>query len=126
VKAIAAVALTLAAAACGGSQGTVDVAIRYSRFEPARIEVPAGTTVTFTVRNEDPIAHEFIIGTLAEQAEHERGTEQTHDGAPGAASLAPGEMQTVSYAFAEPGALEFACHLPGHYGYGMRGTIDVV
>ena len=25
-----------------------------------------------------------------------------------------------------PGAVEFACHLPGHYQYGMRGVVDVV
>ena len=26
----------------------------------------------------------------------------------------------------EPGEVEYACHLPGHYEFGMRGTITVV
>ncbi len=80
----------------------------------------------FVVRNEDPIAHEFIIGTAAEHLAHERGTDVTHDGAPGAASLAIEETATVEYVFERAGRLEFACHLPGHYAYGMRGTLTVV
>ena len=28
--------------------------------------------------------------------------------------------------FDEPGTVEMACHLPGHYDFGMRGEIDVV
>ena len=30
------------------------------------------------------------------------------------------------YEFTEPGTITYACHLPGHEAYGMRGTIEVV
>ena len=53
------------------------------------------------------------------------GVEQIHAISPGAASLDIGETATVDYTFARAGALEFACHLPGHYAYGMRGTVTV-
>lgn len=112
---------------CAREPGTsaVEVVARYSKFDPAALTVDAGTTVTFTVRNDDPIAHEFIVGTPAEQRAHEDGTDETHDGAPGAASLEPGETAIVTYTFAEPGSYEYACHLPGHYRYGMRATVTV-
>ena len=32
----------------------------------------------------------------------------------------------TTFTFEEPGTYEFACHLPGHYQYGMKGTIEVV
>ncbi|HEX9775140.1 MAG TPA: cupredoxin domain-containing protein [Actinomycetota bacterium] len=117
----------LASLACTGEPGdrTVRIGIRHSRFDPAALSVRAGETVTFRLDNGDPIAHEFIIGTEAEQARHERGHDETHDGTPGAASLDAGETDTITYTFEKPGELVFACHLPGHYAYGMRGTITV-
>ena len=118
--------LAASLAICASSDTrTVDVGIRYSRFLPDAIEVGTGTTVTFMIHNDDPIPHEFILGTTDEQLAHERGTEITHDGAPGAASLEPGETTVVTYTFDEPGTLEYACHLPGHYTYGMRGTVTI-
>ena len=101
------------------------IRIHYSHFSPGEVTVPAGVPVMFTIRNDDPIAHEFIIGTEAEQLRHESGTERTHDGKPGQASLDGGETQTVTFTFAAPGVMLYGCHLPGHYAYGMRGTIRV-
>ena len=118
--------LLLASVACARGPSTTDeVAARYSNFNPEAITVDAGTTVRFTVTNGDPIAHEFIVGTRDEQLEHEEGTDESHDGAPGAASLEPGETEVVTYTFARPGSYEYACHLPGHYRYGMVGTVTV-
>ena len=40
--------------------------------------------------------------------------------------MAAGQEAATTYAFpaALAGrALEFACHLPGHYAYGMHGTV---
>ena len=47
---------------------------------------------------------------------------------PNPQSHAPWELPATTYAF--PAALagrtlEFACHLPGHYAYGMHGTVRV-
>ena len=38
----------------------------------------------------------------------------------------PTETGYTTYRFDEPGTVEFACHLPRHYGYGMHGSIEVV
>jgi len=108
------------------SDGRIEIRARYSRFDPAAIEVRAGDAVTFVVTNDDPIPHEFILGTLAEQLAHERGPDEDHDGTPGAASLEPGTTETVTFTFDAPGTYRYACHLAGHYAYGMFGTVTVV
>jgi len=115
-------------AACGSANATsssVEIGIEHSRFEPSRIVVRAGESVTFVIRNDDPIAHEFIVGDERVQQVHEEGTEAHHDPRPGEVSIAAGETVTTTYAFDEPGELIFGCHLPGHYAYGMRGTIEI-
>ena len=105
---------------------TVVVTMHHSRFQPAAIEVAPGATVRFVLRNTDPIDHEFIIGGPAVHDLHERGTQRHHD-SPGEVSVPAGEERstTVSFNLAAPGRLEYACHLPGHYAYGMRGLVTV-
>lgn len=123
--------LALAAAlpaGCGGggpSERALEVRMRYSRFQPASISVRAGTTIDFTLVNTDPIEHEFVIGTLAEQRKHERGDPHDPHTGPGEKLLAANETGHVRYTFREPGTLQFACHRPGHYRYGMVGSITV-
>ncbi len=99
--------------------------IEKSLFEPSRIEVKAGTTVTFVVRNGDPIDHEFLIGDEAAQRAHEKGAEAHHGAKPGEISIPAGEERSTTFTFEEPGRLIFGCHLPGHYRYGMRGVIEI-
>lgn len=117
----------LGSAGCGPGTGarTVRIEMRNSLFRPAAVSVAAGTTITFELINADPIAHEFILGTHAEQLVHERGADESHDGTRGAASLAPYETDRVTMTFAEPATLEYACHRPGHYAFGMHGTLEV-
>ncbi|HZA84444.1 MAG TPA: hypothetical protein VFC13_23695, partial [Actinomycetes bacterium] len=60
---------------------------------------------------------------------HEQGRERHHHGdVPGERSVAAGQEVATIYAF-PPGpdglSLEFACHLPGHYAYGMHGSVRV-
>ena len=114
-----------ACAPASAGSSTIEIGIEHSRFEQTRIEVQAGEEVTFIVRNTDPIAHEFIVGDERVQAVHEEGTEAHHDARPGEVSVAAGETVTTTYTFGEPGELIFGCHLPGHYAYGMRGTIRI-
>jgi len=126
------VLLALAAAmpaACGGG-GTAHAATRvirmhYSRYLPASLTVKAGETVTFDVVNTDPIAHEFIIGTAAQQLAHERGDPNDPHTGPGEASIPGGKTARVRFTFPTAGTLQYACHRPGHYRYGMLGTITV-
>jgi uncharacterized cupredoxin-like copper-binding protein len=117
-------------AGCAGREGdrpeTVVITIHHSRFQPAALRVRPGGTVRFVIRNSDPIDHELILGDEAVQRRHERGTERRHDAVPGEVSVAAGQQAATSFTFpAAPGRLEYACHLPGHYAYGMHGLVTV-
>jgi uncharacterized cupredoxin-like copper-binding protein len=114
------------AAPLGPGTVTVVVDIEHSRFLPSSLRVVAGTEVRFVVSNHDPIPHEFIVGPPDVHARHRNGTEPRHDPRPGEISLAPDEQAVTAYLFGEPGVVEVACHLPGHFNYGMRGEIEVV
>lgn len=104
---------------------TVDVHIRYSRFSMSTLHVRAGSTVRFLIHNDDPINHEFIVGDAHVHTLHQRGSEKSHPPVPGEVSLAPGELGETFYAFPTPGRFLFACHLPGHFAYGMHGWVVV-
>lgn len=110
----------------GPGEVTVAVRIDNSRFELPRLVVRRGTTVRFDVRNDDPIGHELVVGTADVHARHERGTEAAHAPVPGELSLPPLSEGTTSYDFDRPGTVVFACHLPGHLAYGMRGEVTVL
>ena len=113
-------------AEAGGGERTVVITMHHSRYEPREITVEPGSTVRLVLRNTDPIDHELILGDDAVQQWHERGTDAHHDG-PGQVSVPAGEERTTTFTFNWTGAgqLEYACHLPGHYAYGMRGVVHV-
>jgi uncharacterized cupredoxin-like copper-binding protein len=131
IAALAALAALAAAGHLPGGTGerTVVVTMHHSRFQPARIRVAPGERVRFVLRNTDPIDHEFILGDAVVQARHEQGRQRRHHGdVPGERSVPAGQEAATTYAFpASVGGrtLEFACHLPGHYAYGMHGTVRV-
>lgn len=104
---------------------TVELRIHHSRFFPDHVSVRAGTHVRFIVRNDDPIDHELIVGDESVQLRHEKGTEAWHPPRPGEVSVAAGALATTTFTFATTGTTEFACHVPGHYAYGMRGVVTV-
>jgi uncharacterized cupredoxin-like copper-binding protein len=104
---------------------TVALDIRHSRFVPDRVAVEPGSTVRFVVRNLDPIDHEFIVGPEAVHLRHETGTEARHGAVPGEVSVPAGETAETTYTFRAPGPVAFACHLPGHLAFGMRGEVQV-
>jgi uncharacterized cupredoxin-like copper-binding protein len=128
--------LALAGAACGraDAQGrshlTVEVTIHHSTFRPSSFTFERGTSVTFVIRNTDPIEHEFIVGDQAVQYYMEHTAHPKHDGSvPGQISVPPGTTRSTTYTFTDvthrPSDMEFACHLPGHFRYGMHGPITV-
>ena len=123
------VVVRAAGSRAGGGERTLVVTMRHSRFEPAAVRVEPGERVRFVLRNTDPIDHEFILGDDGVQRRHEQGREREHHGeVPGERSVAAGQEAVTTYAFPaslDGRALEFACHLPGHYAYGMRGTVTV-
>ena len=113
-------------AVLGPREVTVEVGIEYSQFLPERLTVAEGTRVRFLVVNADPIYHEFITGGREVHLRHANGTEAEHPSIPGEVSVEPNGSAMTTFTFDEPGVYEFACHLPGHYEYGMRGQIEVV
>ena len=128
--AVVAAAVALSLSGCGGGGDgprvrTVEIDVHYSMFSTSAITVHPGETVRFKIRNRDPIAHELIIGDQAVQDYHEQGTEAHHRGRPGEVSVAPGATAETAYTFISRGTLLFGCHLPGHWAYGMKGTIQV-
>jgi uncharacterized cupredoxin-like copper-binding protein len=114
---------------CAGGQGserTVELTVHHSRFSLDELHVRPGETIRFVLRNTDPIPHELIVGDQSVQDIHELGTESHHGERPGEVSVAPGSTAVTTYRFgAAGGRLLFGCHLPGHWDYGMKGTITV-
>ena len=165
------VAVPVGLAAAGGSDGpaggtgpttvTVRLTAHHSRFTPATVDVAAGTTVRFVIRNLDPIDHEFIIGGPDVHQHHEVGRDAHHHGeVPGEISIPAGttasttwtapageKAQTAPAGMGTPlgeeagvgapagekaqtapagmGSTVFACHLPGHFAYGMAGVVRI-
>jgi len=114
------------AAALGPGDVTVRIDAHYTKFEPDHLRVVIGTRVRFLLDNHDPINHELITGGPTVHARHARGTEAEHPSIPGEVSVGPNGSAMTTYTFDRLGTYEFACHLPGHYDYGMRGEIEVV
>ncbi len=130
-KAIPAAALLLAffASSCGGgadASAEATIAIHFSHFVPGEATVRAGVPVTITLRNEDPIEHEWIVGPPDVHARHRTGTEPYHDQVPTEVTIGALETRTTTITFQQPGDYLYVCHLPGHEAYGMVGTLHVV
>lgn len=115
-----------AASACASAQAAtptqVGIRIHYSRFEPNRIEVQAGVPITFTLVNDDPIDHEWLIGDSAFHNRHRTGKEPVHGDRPDEVSLPPLSTRQTTLTFV-PGTYTFICHFPGHEAYGMVGVL---
>ena len=99
------------------------------RFDPPSIEVGAGETILFEVTNAGQVPHEFVLGDAELQAEHEQAMAEM-SGAPmanepNAIAVEPGETATIAWTFTESGALEYGCHVLGHYPAGMVGDLTV-
>lgn len=133
MKAAAGLALALGlglVAGSGGAEGggrTVTLTIHHSRFSVDEVRVRPRETVRFVVRNTDPIEHELIVGDQAVQDGHEAGTDALHGDRPGEVSVAAGSTAVTTYRFGAAGGspMLFGCHLPGHWAFGMHGTIRV-
>lgn len=117
----------LAASACAPAKAATlptDIVIRlqYSHFGPDRLEVPANVPITFTIVNDDPIDHEWLVGDDAFHQRHRAGTEPVHDDRPDEVSVAALGTKKTTITFA-PGAYKFICHFPRHEAYGMVGLL---
>lgn len=116
--------LAIVAGACGpAAPRAVSIAIHYSHYTPARIDVPAGVPVTFTIHNDDPIDHEWLVGDLAMHERHRLGTEAVHAARPDELTVPARSMRATTLTFPTAVTLQYMCHLPGHEQYGMVGLL---
>ena len=114
---------------------TVEIVATDNAFSLKSLQVRDGETVRFVIRNEGFEAHEFLIGTAAEHADHLKMMramieQQKKSGRAAPAmqhdsgvTVLPGESAAFVWSFARAANLQFACDIPGHYEDGMQGTI---
>jgi uncharacterized cupredoxin-like copper-binding protein len=100
-----------------------------TRFDPSRITVSAGATVTFVVTNTGQAVHDFTLGDAAMQRQHAEAMAHmpagmAHD-APNSITLEPGTTRQLTWRFGDAATLEYGCHEAGHYQAGMRGQVMV-
>jgi len=98
------------------------------RFTPARVQVKAGETLRFFLRNAGSGEHDMAIGPSADlkaHAEMMRAQPHMKHAAPNMARVAPGRRGGIVWQFTQAGTVDFACLVPGHYEGGMRGVIEV-
>ncbi|PWB30442.1 copper-binding protein [Pseudomonas sp. SDI] len=136
-------------AAAAKATRTVDVVLGDMYFEPGELKVKAGETVRFVISNKGQVAHEFNLGDAAMHARHQQemlamagqmdhaamghgsmdhskmqpGTMKHDD--PNMVMVEPGKQAELTWTFSQPGAIEFACNVPGHYQAGMVGKLTI-
>ena len=122
-----AVLLLLLAAVAGAcapvTARALEIGIHYSHYSTTRIDVPAGLPITFTIHNDDPIDHEWLLGDLAMHQRHRTGTEPAHAARPDELTIPAMSSRTTTLTFPMAMTLTYMCHLPGHEAYGMVGTL---
>ena len=112
---LAALLLSLAACTVGsGREIGIAAGERNSNpamyFEPKRVTVRAGETVTFVVRNEGTVDHEF----------------ESDEAGIGEVVAPPGRSQRLVFeAPSRPGECPLYCNLPGHREAGMELVLVV-
>lgn len=131
----AAVVVGLVTTGCGGSgddgaagpstssvpvDQTVEISMRDIAFKPEAITVKAGTTVRFVFTNDGQLPHEAAFGDEATQNAVESGKAK-RDGP----EVGPNKSKDDVRTFSTPGTLIIGCHVPGHYGAGMKIRLTI-
>jgi uncharacterized cupredoxin-like copper-binding protein len=120
---ISALLAGLSASCAPAPNNEVTIRFHYSHFEPSVVTVPAGVPLTITLRNDDPIDHEWIIGTPEVHEIHRHGTEAVHAHRPTEVTVPALSTRVTMITFDAAGDEAYICHLPGHEEYGMSGTL---
>lgn len=98
------------------------------RFTPSAIEVKAGETIRFFVRNNGKVDHEMVLGQLDELKAHAKEMQANPGMAhtePNQVNLKPGQRGGMVWQFTQAGTVDFACTVPGHLEAGMVGKVNV-
>lgn len=99
------------------------------RFSPGEIQVKAGETIRFSVKNPGKLPHEMVIGSLADLKAHAiemRKNPGMKHAEPNAITLDPGQRGGIVWRFDQAGTVDFACTIPGHMEGGMVGKVQVM
>lgn len=98
------------------------------RFTPDKLQVKAGDTIRFVVRNSGKLKHEMVFGSAAQLQAHYaamlKNPEMEHAD-DNQVSVAPGQSGELIWQFSQAGIVDFACLQPGHYDAGMKGSVTV-
>ena len=92
------------------------------RFMPDSVQVTTGETIRFVLTNSGKAVHEFQVGPADKVAADEVDGVVVVE----ADALDAGSTHVVDYTFDGSGPYAYACHEPGHYEAGMKGTIDLI
>ena len=86
-----------------------------------------GETIRFVIENKGELEHEFVLDTMERNAEHkiEMAKMMMEHDDPNRITLDAGASGEVIWTFANDGAFEAACLIPGHYESGMFRTVAV-
>lgn len=98
------------------------------RFTPAQIDVKAGETIRFFIKNTGKLQHEMVIGTLADlkaHAEEMKKMPGMQHVEPNMITLNAGQRGGLVWTFDQAGTVDFACLIPGHMEAGMVGKVNV-
>ncbi|MBZ9711816.1 cupredoxin domain-containing protein [Deinococcus multiflagellatus] len=117
------------------------------KFTPAALTLKAGQPVTLRLSNTGKVPHELQIYAKPRVAPTTEAAwdayMKTHTLWQGAKNLrliqngkavggtffevvlAPGAQATLTFTPTKTGVFEMACHMPGHYEGGMKGTVTV-
>jgi uncharacterized cupredoxin-like copper-binding protein len=88
-------------------------------FMPDTVTVAKGETIRFVLTNSGTAVHEFQVGPADKVAADEvDGTIVVEQD-----ELDAGSTHAVDYTFSGAGPYGYACHEPGHYEAGMKGTV---
>ena len=124
--AMAAIATLVVSGCSDGTSARATVTIHYSRFTPQVITVPVGVPVTITLRNDDPIEHEWIVGPPEVHKRHRTGTEPVHEDVRTEVTVPAFSTRVTTLTFERAAEYAYICHLPGHEAYGMVGTLRIL
>jgi uncharacterized cupredoxin-like copper-binding protein len=108
---------------------TIEIAMDDSmRYTPGKIDVKAGETIRFLVKNTGKIQHEMVIGSMDELKEHAevmRKMPGMEHAEPNMITLKSGQRGGIVWKFDKPGTVDFACLMPGHMEAGMVGKVMI-
>ena len=93
------------------------------KFDPSTESAAPGERVSFVLINAGTVTHEFQVGPEAGVTANQVDGKSVKE----VADINGGHVAELTYTFpTTSAAYAFACHVPGHYEAGMKGTVDLM